>query len=167
MLKGTKILIVLFLLFWDNVSFSQQLSHQVLVPAAGQAVSGTLNYSQTVGETAIEIISSSGFVFTQGFQQPGIKLNPGEMPSGNGVEVYPNPVTDNLTIKLFGDISREFNIQIISITGTIAISEKLSFINNYFIEKVIPVGQLNKGIYLVRVISSDKLISRIFKIEKM
>ena len=167
MAKGTKVLIIIFLLFRENIGFSQQLSHQVLVPVAGVISSGAINYSQTIGETAVEVISASDFVFTQGFQQPGIKLIPGEMPAGNGVEVYPNPVTDNLTIKLFGDISREFRIEVINITGTIAISEKLSFNDNYYIEKVIPVVQLNKGIYFIRVISSDKLISRTFKIEKL
>lgn len=166
MLKGTNILLMLILVS-RGTCFSQQLSHQVLVPAAGLAVSGAINYSQTIGETAIEIISCSGFVFTQGFQQPGIKLTPGEIPPGNGVDVYPNPVTDYLTVKLFGDVSREFRIDIININGTVAVSEKLSFITNYYLEKEIPVNQLVKGIYFVRVSSSDKIISRIFKIEKM
>ncbi len=66
----------MFLFGFGGNLFSQQLSHQVLVPAAGVASNGTLSYSQSVGETAVEIITGSGFILTQGFQQPAIKLSP-------------------------------------------------------------------------------------------
>jgi hypothetical protein len=167
MTKETKVLMVLLFVSWENIAFPQQLSHQVLVPAAGLAVSGTLNYSQTVGETAIEIISSAGFVFTQGFQQPGIKFSPVEIPPGTGIEVYPNPVMTDLTVKLFGETSRKISIEIINLTGTTVISETISFPDNYFLEREIPVGGLFKGIYFVRITSSDKLIRRTFKIQKI
>ena len=93
MVKKTKVLIFL-LLVSREIIFSQQLSHQVLVPLAGNLTSGAYNYSQTVGETAVEIMTSTDYVFTQGFQQPGIKVAKETTPVGNGVRVYPNPVTD-------------------------------------------------------------------------
>lgn len=166
MVKRIKILILCFLSSWTN-GLSQQLSHQVLVPVAGVTSSGAINYSQTIGETAVEIIGCLDYTFTQGFQQPGIKLMPEKLPDGNGVDVYPNPAIDNITIKLFGDNSRDFRIDIINITGTIVISEKLSFIEKFYFEKVIPVGYLTIGLYFIRVTSSDKLINRTFKIDKM
>ena len=91
MINGTKVLMLFLLVSWTNV-FSQQLSHQVLVPVAGLASTGSVNYSQTIGETAIVIVSSGDFLFTQGFQQPGIKKLPENPPAGSGVKVYPNPV---------------------------------------------------------------------------
>jgi hypothetical protein len=166
MFKSAGILILLLMGSGTNL-FSQQLSHQVLVPVAGVISAGEINYSQTIGETAVEIISSPDYIFTQGFQQPGIKLLPGDLPKGNGVEVYPNPAIDNVTIKLFGDISRDFRIEVINVTGTVVISEKLSFIDNYYIEKVIPVDQLYNGMYFFRIVSTDKIINRTFKIEKI
>lgn len=166
MVRSAGILILLLLLCSGRDLFSQHLSHQVLVPVAGVTLAGNISYSQTIGETAVEIFSSSDYVFTQGFQQPGIKLNPGSLVVGNGVDVYPNPAIDNVTIKLFGDVSRDFRIEIINITGAIVMSDKLSFIDNYYLEKVIPFGKFNKGIYFVRVISTDKTINRTFKIEK-
>jgi hypothetical protein len=165
MVKSAGILIVLSLLGSGTDLFSQRLSHQVLVPVAGVSYIEGISYSQTIGETAVEIISSSDCVFTQGFQQPGIKLSPETLVEGNGVEVYPNPASEYLKIKLFGDVSRDFRIEIINITGMIVISEKLSFIDNYYLEKSYPVGKFNKGIYFVRVISTDKTINRTFKIE--
>jgi hypothetical protein len=166
MFKGTKVLAFLLLFSWAT-GLSQQLSNQVLVPVAGLSVTGTLNYSQTIGETAIEIIGNSGFVFTQGFQQPGIKITDDPTPLGTGVDVFPNPVTDNLNIKLFGSDARKYTIEIINITGTILSSTTLDFVTSYYYVKQIDVTWLKLGFYFVRVASFDSKINRIFKIEKM
>ncbi len=147
--------------------FSQELSQQVLVPVAGVSATATVNYSQTIGETAIEIISSSDYTFTQGFQQPRMTFLPGIIPPGNGVDVYPNPATDIVTIKLFGEGPRDFRIDVLNIAGTIVYTENVSFSDKYYLEKAIPVSQLNMGIYFVKVFSKDGVISRAFKIEKM
>jgi hypothetical protein len=167
MFKNIRISILFLLLFPGTDLFSQQLSQQVLVPVAGVSSASTINYSQTIGETAVEIISSPEYIFTQGFQQPGLRLTNETPLPGTGIDVYPNPATDKVTIKLFGDNSREFRIEVINISGTIVISEKLSFSDNYYFMKVIPLEQMNKGIYFVRIVSTDKIISRTFKIEKM
>jgi len=34
-----------------------------------------IEYSQTIGETAVETVSSAGFILTQGFQQPRYNYN--------------------------------------------------------------------------------------------
>jgi hypothetical protein len=165
MIKGTKVLILLLLSSWAN-GFSQQLSQQVLVPAAGLATNGLINYSQTVGETAVETISA-GFILTQGFQQPGIKISSDITPEGTGVDVYPNPATDFINIKLYGDVARNFRIEIINISGTIVSSTKMDFITKYYYVQQIDVSRLSLGFYFVRVSSDDTIIKRIFKIEKM
>jgi hypothetical protein len=165
MIKGTKVLILL-LFSWAN-GFSQQLSHQVLVPAAGLTTTGVLSYSQTIGETATEILSNSGFVFTQGFQQPGVKISPENPPEGSGVDVYPNPARDFISIKLFGDVPRKFKIDIINIAGTVVSSLTLNFIDKYYLIQPMEVAKLRYGFYFVRVASDDGIISRTFKIEKM
>jgi hypothetical protein len=166
MFKGTKVLMLLLLFSWAT-GLSQQLSNQVLVPVAGLSTSGAINYSQTIGETAIEIIGTSGFVFTQGFQQPGIKITDSPTPSGSGVDVFPNPVTDNLNVKLFGNSAQKFTIEIISITGTILSSTSLDFVSSYYYVKQIDVTWLKLGFYFVKVTSIDSKINRVFKIEKM
>lgn len=166
MIKGTKVLMLL-LLFSSINGFSQQLSHQVLVPAAGLATAGVINYSQTIGETAVEIMANSGFELTQGFQQPGMK-NIAEVPhKGTGVDVYPNPATDYINVKMFGDVARKFRIEIINMTGTIVSSMTMDFITKYYYIQQIDVTRLTLGIYFVRITSDDSVISRIFKIEKM
>jgi len=166
MIKGTKVLLFLLVVSWTNI-LSQQVSHQVLVPAAGLVTTGSVTYSQTVGETAIEIIGGAGYVFTQGFQQPGIKIEPGTEEKGNGVNVYPNPATDYVSIKLFGDVARKFKIEIINITGMVVSSGTIDFIEKYSYIQQMAVGDLKKGFYFVRILSEDGVINRTFKIEKM
>ena len=165
MIKGTKVLIFLLLASWAN-GFSQQLSIQVLVPAAGQATNGVINYSQTIGETAVEIISS-GFILTQGFQQPGMTITSDIQPEGTGVDVYPNPATDFVNIKLFGDVARKIRVEIINFNGTIVSSMTMDFITKYYYVQQVDVSRLSLGFYFVRVTSDDSIIKRVFKIEKM
>lgn len=147
--------------------FSQQLSHQVLVPLAGVVSGNNVNYSQTVGETAVEIVGCSEYLITQGFQQPGIKVTPETPPPGTGINVYPNPVTDFLTIELFGESARTFRVDIINATGTVVLSERKVFSDRFWYKEAQNIENLINGIYLVRIISEDRVINRIFKIEKL
>jgi hypothetical protein len=166
MINGAKVFILL-LLFSCTTAFSQQLSNQVLVPAAGLATVGVVTYSQTVGETAVEIMSNAGFELTQGFQQPSIKIPADVIPEGTGVDVYPNPATDFINVKLFGEEARKFRVDLINVTGMIVNSTTLNFIAKYYYIQQIEVTSLKYGFYFVRVTSDDGKIHRVFKIEKM
>lgn len=166
MFKLTSLFITMIFVLAGN-GYGQQLSNQVLLPAAGLASSGIVDYSQTIGETAIEIIGNEGFTFTQGFQQPSMKIIDTNLPQGTGVEVYPNPATDYLQMKFFGTKARTFRVEIINLTGTILKSFEMLFITTYYHIEPVEITSLKNGFYFVRIISNDKLINRIFKIEKM
>jgi hypothetical protein len=166
MIKEKKVLILLLLVSWGN-AFSQQLSHQVLVSVAGITSTTSINYSQTIGETAVEIIGCTEYTFTQGFQQPGIKFSKENPPPGNGVKVYPNPISDFVNVELFGSASRAFRIDIINISGTIVRTEKIDFTGPYWHVQQFAFDELSRGLYFVRIVSDDGLISRTFKIDKM
>ncbi len=167
MLNNNRVIIFFALLGIVSEIHSQELSHQVLVPVAGVINTEALSYSHTIGETAVEIFTSSDFVFTQGFQQPGVKFTRENPPPGTGVKVYPNPVKDYVNIEVFGDVARTFRVEVINISGTITITEKLIFSDMYWYILQIPVENLSKGLYFVRIMSEDGVISRTFKIEKM
>jgi len=166
MFKAIKFFILLLTLSCSGLS-GQQLSHQVLVPAAGLASAVSVFYSQTIGETAVEIIGNSGYILTQGFQQPSIRFFPESPPEGSGVEAYPNPVTDYLKVELYGDFSRSFIIYVINLTGTIVSTRRLDFSLEFWHIEHIDMSWLGKGLYLVRVVSEDGEMNRTFKIEKM
>ena len=167
MIKRRKVFVLLLFVFWGN-AFAQTLSHQVLVPAAGLTLTNTLEYSQTIGETAVEILSYSGFEFTQGFQQPAFKIQDiTTNVNGTGVEAYPNPATDYIDVKLFGQIPRRFRIDLVNINGTIVKTATIDFITTYYYVHRIDIDNLLAGLYYVRVLSMDGVFNRSFKIEKM
>jgi hypothetical protein len=167
MIKGGKILAFFITGMLCMDTLSQQLSHQVLVPLAGITSDKNLSYTQTVGETAVEIVGCSDYVFTQGFQQPGIKISTETPPPGTGVKVYPNPATDYVTIELFGEEARTFRIEFLDITGTVVINAKRAFDEQYWNKEQLDIVNLIRGFYLVRITSEDKLINRTFKVEKI
>lgn len=164
--NGTKILFLL-LLFAPANGFSQQLSNQVLVPAAGITTAGVISYSQTIGETAVELVGNSEFELTQGFQQPSMKISTDPVPEGTGVDVYPNPATDFINVKFYGDDPRNFRVDLINVTGMVVNSLTVSFASKYYYIQQIEVNSLKYGFYFVRITSDDGKIVRVFKIEKM
>ena len=166
MMKSLRFLIPVLLFSWSTV-FSQQLSHQVLVPLAGLASDNNISFSQTVGETAVEVTECSWYIFTQGFQQPSIKLSGEDAPPGTGVSVYPNPVVDFLTLELFGESGRAFKIEIINITGTVVFTDRLTFIDQFWHRKQYDMDDFIRGFYLVRISTDDGFMNRTFKIEKI
>jgi hypothetical protein len=167
MISNIRYLLLILLLGQGDNLFSQQLTQQVLVPVAGVTSISSVVFSQTIGEAAVELVSSSDFILTQGFQQPGVKFVWQPTHEGNGFNVYPNPATERITIKLFGDIPRDFTIDIINISGLKVYAEKLTFTDKFYIEKEISLSNFTFGVYFVRIISGDKEINRTFIFEKM
>lgn len=166
MLKRFYLVLPIFLILLTN-AFPQQLSHQVLVPLAGLSSTSNISYSHTVGETAVEIVSCSEYIFTQGFQQPNIKVSGETRPEGNGIKVYPNPVTDYITIELYGESARTFRIEFINLAGKVVRSYRFEFGKNYWFTEPQNIKDLVSGFYLVRIKSEDRMVNRTFKIEKI
>lgn len=161
------LLAVLMLFCSQNDGYSQGLSHQVLVPLANVITGHSLEFTYTIGESAIESIGSSGYSLTQGFQQPRYFYTGEITPGGNGVEVYPNPATDFINVEFFGNGARTYRVEIMNFAGTILFSETVDFTGSHWQVRPYPAGEYSRGLYLVRIISSDLRISRVFKIEKM
>lgn len=161
----TAVFLIFFLLC--KAAFSQELSHQVLVPAAGIVSISGLEYTYSVGEAATMMLSSDDLMLTQGFQQPRYIFRTENPPSGNGVKVYPSPARDNISIELFGEGSKSFRIDIFNISGVIMISDEVDCEGLFWQINSYPVGKFSRGMYFVRITSSDGIIKRIFKIEKL
>jgi len=158
-----------------SVAFSQksyELSHQVLVPAAGLAAAGGISYQQTVGETAVEATAPAIYVLTQGFQQPRfipqVILPPRE---GNGVDFFPNPVTETvnhiLNIRMYGVLGRHYDIMITNLLGSVLYRTSLELSPDHDYVHQVNIHKYSNGIYIVRVLSTDGVIDRSFKLEKL
>ena len=166
MRKKAKILAVL-IAFAGGTALPQELSQQVMVPAAGIMTSGKIYLSQTIGECAVEIFPGQDYVLTEGFQQPRIIPKIDTIPTPTGINVYPNPVEEMLTIELSGKTPRSFVISIYNMYGVAVHSKELDFSEPYRYKLEQPVDDLTPGLYLVTVFSRDRVIKRVFKIEKM
>lgn len=146
---------------------SQELSHQVLVPLASTWHGELYHISQSVGEPMVQYLPGEQWELTQGFQQPSMVYELTIKPQGNGIKVYPNPVSDHLKLEMFGDEQVEYHITIFTIDGTIYLRKSYQCDSHYWRNEVIDFRNFKRGLYFVRVESSPERISRIFKIEKM
>lgn len=167
-----------FLLLVCSLSFSQkmyELSHEVLVPAGNLVTHTGLTYQQTVGETAVEISLPSFYNLTQGFQQPRF-IPKQNLPDreGNGVECFPNPVTENseagpwmATVRVYGVLARHYNIYVYSLLGSLMYAIELDLSPDHKWLEPVDMTHYSKGIYIVHVISTDGVINRSFKIDRL
>jgi hypothetical protein len=166
MMRKTFIPVLFLIVPWAN-SLSQELSHQVLVPLAGVEVSGNISYSQTVGETAVQIVQGYDHILTQGFQQPSVHLKKYEVIDGTGILIYPNPMTDYLIMELYGERAKTILIEIINFTGRVVYSHKEIFTDGFYYRDNHNVQDLLSGLYLVRITTNDGMLNRVYKIEKL
>jgi hypothetical protein len=72
----------------------------------------------------------------------------------NQLTVIPNPANDFITIKLNRTEYKEYNVEVIDITGKLQYHAKIEFSKN---EILLDVGFLNSGLYLVRVTDGVKI----------
>jgi len=166
------------MLLTGSLAFSQrsyELSHQVLVTAASvEPVKDGISYQQTVGETAVEVTLPDFFILTQGFQQPRF-IPPTDYPirEGNGVDFFPNPVTksaekpDIFNIRMFGVLGRHYYIIITNLPGAVMYTAEKEYSSIHDEIHEVDLQRYVNGIYVARVWSSDGVIDRSFKIEKL
>jgi photosystem II stability/assembly factor-like uncharacterized protein len=82
--------------------------------------------------------------------------------SGNDFSVYPNPAKDKITISGSFDTNSQILVYIYEMQGKQLIHDKFSNQNKFELD----VSNLKPGIYLIKVISKDKIISGKLQIQK-
>jgi hypothetical protein len=123
--------------------------------------------SYTIGEPIAGSLFYEGNALTQGFQQPSLinTLGNNSNLGLNAIEVFPNPVIKDLTMLFNIRTTKILHIELFSGNGTIFRSSQSSVSESGSI--VVEMGNFPAGLYLLHVYSADKLIDRVFKIEKM
>lgn len=86
------------------------------------------------------------------FITSGVGVNTNE--KIKNIIVYPNPVSELLNISFNSEIPEELYCEIFTIEGVNVFSEKFS-VNNGVTNKVISVGNLSKGIYLLKLTNKN------------
>ena len=148
---------------------AQVISHKVISNGGSFVSNDSYHIASTIGEVSVISYQNSGYFITQGFQQPSMLYEP-DIPKpdeGTIISVYPNPVENDLILELNIDGIAEFTIEVFTFSGISLHVRQLSQLpegSNYF---TIDFSGYSRGIYVVHVYSPEKLISRVFKIEKL
>ena len=148
---------------------AQVISHKVITNGGSFVSNDGYHLASTIGELSVISYKNSGYFITQGFQQPSMLYEPdlSKPDDGTIVSVYPNPVENDLIFKLNIDRITEFTIEVFTFTGISLHIRQLSQLpegTNYF---TIDFSGYCRGIYMIHVYSREKIISRVFKIEKL
>lgn len=100
MKRSTSFIFLSLIPLW--LSAQIQLDRQLISSAGSFTLTGNMSLSSSVGETVTVTGTSSSIVLTQGFQQPDepIAVSILEREAEAHINVYPNPVIDELTIEL-------------------------------------------------------------------
>ncbi|HET6226347.1 MAG TPA: choice-of-anchor tandem repeat GloVer-containing protein [Bacteroidia bacterium] len=79
--------------------------------------------------------------------------------------IYPNPVRDQLTMQLTGDLENHVNIVIIDLLGKVVLQENAVMNKNQNLVQLNVAG-LNNGIYLLKVMTADQHVLEVEKLVK-
>ena len=152
------------------MSAQVQILNSVVASAGNYSSNGSISLSWTLGEVAVTTISAGNLMLNQGFQQPwetiigGTPINEPEI--NWSVKAFPNPVQDMLNVEFKLDKQEDrFSMEIMDITGKKLFVKDAEMIQN---EQVIQLDftQYKEGIYILRVVSEDEKIHRVYKIRK-
>lgn len=157
-------------------SKAQTLSPYVIASAGDYVVNGNVSLSYTIGEPMVQTLYSTKNILTQGFQQPMDTISNSSLSSVNekivdngspfSIEVYPNPFSDYIFIKVRGESNDKLTIELVNTLGQECL---LPVVLEYFggtnVYKV-NTGSLAMGIYIVRVTSSNSNLLHSIKLNR-
>jgi hypothetical protein len=143
---------------------SQSITRSVISVSGVSSLENNGMISFTAGETIAGSFLSPTNSLTQGFQQPHLFSVGPEKLSINSVEAFPNPVFRDLTLLFNFKTPRLLHLVIYTASSSIVTSMDYDALESGSV--IINMGDFPCGFYLLHVFSDDKLIDRIFKIEK-
>ncbi len=120
------------MLCFVNSTFAQNTDPSIISAASGSGKTSSLSIDWTMGEFAVETISSSSALYTQGFHQPGLVVTPmfSKAISGIGnsynISIAPNPVVSTLNFNITASKEVEVVVSISDVHGKTHLQQKLA-----------------------------------------
>ncbi|MDD5507883.1 MAG: T9SS type A sorting domain-containing protein [Bacteroidales bacterium] len=111
---------------------------------------------QTWDSGLIDYVNYFRYVYDDFFYTTGIDKGLSE----SSFRIYPNPVGEELTVQLSGDVSAVWYIEVLTLTGQVVASTAVDLSTTKMIS--IPVATLPEGLYIMRATSGDQLITNKF-----
>jgi hypothetical protein len=75
------------------------------------------------------------------------------------IAIFPNPATNQATIEISGSVNNDAQLVMYDIMGRQVLSEKMNA-SDYFAESYIDLSALNKGTYLVKIITNQRVYTK-------
>ena len=134
-----------------SILCAQSTERQVVATTGASVSSANLRVSYTVGQTVTVTANSGNIIVTQGFQQPDEELTVGvdESESDLSINVYPNPVSDNLVLEMNATHEHTVNTTVYDMLGKhtgIAVSNMKV---NGILKQRLNVSALSAGSYII------------------
>jgi hypothetical protein len=153
-------ILITFLL---TISVTAQVKQEVIASAGGFNVNGNLSISWTLGETIIPTFTNGNLTLTHGFQQQLIITSVEEkLEDVVKVSVYPNPVSDNVTISFSVPLDGEVSVSLLNSQGKLM---KTDIMEENIIEKQLNLQDFPPGVYFLRLIKGK--LSNVYKVVKL
>ncbi len=143
------------------------LTPSVIASGGGDAETGYLHVSWTIGDLAVATLTGGNMMITQGFQQPfdvDMGTNPEEVLWE--ISLYPNPVKDVLMVRFGMEQPADFLIEVRDMTG------RILFVREH--RQVMPgqvlrinTSEYSEGIYVVKLSSPDQGRIRVAAFSKL
>lgn len=135
--------------------YTQNTSSQVVNLAGLESSIGAYLITSSIGEPAIETLTNTKAVLTQGFLQPEI------LPCVDvEFRYYPNPARSRATVEAYGCETKIESMELIDLWGRIIKKVAANDKNE------LPLEDLSTGVYLVRVLINNG-VTRTFNLVKI
>lgn len=79
----------------------------------------------------------------------------------NQVDLFPNPVADNLNLQIHLSASAEANVSIHDFLGNVVMDQNLGIVNAHFVEKL-NLSHYPSGVYIIKINAGQEVVSRRF-----
>jgi hypothetical protein len=155
----------------------QSLSPFVITTSGNYVINGGASLSYTIGEPMVQTFYSSKNVLTQGFQQPidtlainqdstQAAINEFSKESAYILNVYPNPFSNYIYVKIDGALNDKFEIYLLNQLGQQCMTsisiDYFGGSNTYKIH----TGELSMGIYFLRLKSLNNSFAYSIKLNR-
>ena len=149
--------------------YSQDLNQNVIASAGGTAKTDKISLEWTLGEFAVETITTAKNLYTQGFHQPYLAVKSFHSPpqadilSGYRIAITPNPASTFINVSIIAKDSEKYLLSLYDMNGKKVQAREVTG-NDLFIR--IEMAHLSSGIYLVDVRNDSGNMRKAFKIVK-
>lgn len=158
----TMISYVLFVAMTFFVWGSTLDAQEVVASGGGSAAFAGGSLCWTVGETVIDTFQGETGYLTQGFHQPAtIIVSVKEPGAGIPIVVYPNPVANDLSLRIADDDFSAFEYLILDSGGRQLVSDRIDSMHT-----TISVAHLQPGLYTLSVRKKERPIQSFQFIKK-